>query len=239
MLADYNIYKKTLNEIDFDQVRVINTINPHSYCIAKQDISFDQSLKSSDILIPDGIGIVLAHFFLYGVKIKKIAGFDLFLHIMNKLNKKKSKIFFLGSSEIILENIKINCKNDFPKLEVAFYSPPYKSSFSKNDTNNMIEAVNAFNPDVLFVGMTAPKQEKWVFENQIKLKTKLICSVGAVFDFYSGNITRSSKIWIKVGLEWLPRFIKEPKRLFIRNMVSSPKFIIETILFKLFGKGFL
>lgn len=239
MLTDYKIFNKTLNNINYDQVRVINTINPHSYCIAKKDELFDLSLKSSDILLPDGIGIVWAQFFLNGIKIKKIAGFDLFIYLMNKLNKKNSKVFFLGSSQLVLDKIQDKCKLDFPNLIVGFYSPPFKDSFSEKDSIKMIKAINNFSPEILFVGMTAPKQEKWVFNNKNKIKTKLICCVGAVFDFYSGRIRRSSKIWIKIGLEWLPRFFKQPKRLFIRNMVSTPKFLIEIISFKLFGKGFL
>ena len=96
-----------------------------------------------------------------------------------------------------------------------------------------------FQPDILFVGMTAPKQEKWVHIFKENLNAKVICSVGAVFDFYSGNIHRSSEFWIRLNMEWLPRLIKEPRRLFYRNFVSTPKFIIEVIFFKLFGKGIL
>ena len=87
--------------------------------------------------------------------------------------------------------------------------------------------------------MTAPKQEKWVNKYKDYLKTNNICCIGAVFDFYSGRIKRSSTFWIKIGLEWLPRFLKEPKRLFKRNFVSTPKFILEVLSFKLFGKGIL
>jgi len=103
----------------------------------------------------------------------------------------------------------------------------------------MCNAVNMFKPDVLFVGMTAPKQEKWVHQFKDRLQARNICAIGAVFDFYAGNVERSSEFWIKLGLEWLPRFLKEPKRLFKRNFISTPKFILEVLSFKLFGKGIL
>ena len=104
------------------------------------------------------------------------------------------------------------------------------------DSNDMTSAVNMTKPDVLFVGMTAPKQEKWVYKNKDSLKVKTICSIGAVFDFYSGNVKRPSSLWISLGLEWLPRFIKEPKRLFRRNMISTPKFIFLVLMSKIFKK---
>ena len=80
----------------------------------------------------------------------------------------------------------------------------------------MIQKVNQFEPDVLFVGMTAPKQEKWSYENKEALNTKVICSIGAVFDFYAGTVERPSKVWIDLGLEWLGRLQKEPKRMWKR-----------------------
>ena len=97
----------------------------------------------------------------------------------------------------------------------------------------MVEAVNAFQPDYLFVGMTAPKQEKWVYENRNKLNATLICSIGAVFDFYAGTVQRSSQFWISLGLEWFPRLLREPKRLWRRNFISTPRFIIDVLGMKL------
>ena len=92
---------------------------------------------------------------------------------------------------------------------------------------------------LLFVAMTAPKQEKWINEYKDHLNARNICCVGAVFDFYAGNINRSSQFLIKLGLEWFPRFLKEPVRLLNRNFISTPKFILEVLSFKLFGKGIL
>jgi N-acetylglucosaminyldiphosphoundecaprenol N-acetyl-beta-D-mannosaminyltransferase len=88
----------------------------------------------------------------------------------------------------------------------------------------MIMAINKANPWVVFVGMTAPKQEKWVYENKKDLHSKIVCSIGAVFDFYAETIKRPSKIWVKLNLEWFGRFIKEPRRLGKRYFVYSPRF---------------
>ncbi|TDK42079.1 glycosyltransferase [Algoriphagus formosus] len=219
----------------FPQKRLIaNTINPHSYCVAMNDAQFQEALRSSDILVPDGVGVVWASSFLYKRRISKISGFDLHFHFLQLLQKKSGgKVFYLGSSETALSLIIDRVNKEFPSLNVKTYSPPFKSDFSKKENEAMIRAVNEFEPDLLFVGMTAPKQEKWVFQNKENLKVKVVCSIGAVFDFYAGTIKRPSQFWINLGLEWFPRFLKEPKRLWRRNLISTPKFIFEVIRHKL------
>ena len=212
---------------------IINTINPHSYCVAEKDKVFKNALLASDVLIPDGVGIVLAARFLKGKAIQKIAGYDLFVHLMKVLQKESGSCFFLGASQITLDKIKERASVDYSNVKVNSYSPPYKAQFSEDDNKLMSERVNQYKPNVLFVGMTAPKQEKWVYENKDNLDTTIICSIGAVFDFYAGTVKRPNKFWIKLGLEWLPRFLKEPKRLAERNLVSTPKFLIEMLKAKL------
>jgi N-acetylglucosaminyldiphosphoundecaprenol N-acetyl-beta-D-mannosaminyltransferase len=96
--------------------------------------------------------------------------------------------------------------------------------FPPGETRAMIEAVNRAGPDVLWVGMTAPKQEKWIYQNKDKLNVKFIGAVGAVFDFYAGNVKRSHSWFLKHGLEWLPRLLQEPRRLWRRSFISAPVF---------------
>ena len=239
MTLDYIIFKNSLEAIDLTKAKVINTINPHSYCVSKKDKVFKEALKASDILLPDGVGIVWAKKIVSGTKIKKIAGNDLFLFLMQKLDTEKGSVFFLGSSQETLNKIKMKCSIEYPNITFGGFSPPYKTTFSEEDSKIMYKEVNIHKPDVLFVGMTAPKQEKWVYAFKNHLEVKNICAVGAVFDFYAGNVNRSSVFWINLGLEWLPRLIKEPRRLFYRNFVSTPKFILEVICIKFFGKGIL
>ena len=239
MLLNFNVFTKLLKDIDLKSVRIINTINPHSYCVTKKDKAFEQALRASDLLLPDGVGIVWAEKLLNKNRIQKIAGFDVFMFFMNDMNANKGSVFFLGASQSTLKSIQEKAKIEFPNVNVHSYSPPYKSEFCESDSSNMCNIVNKANPDVLFVGMTAPKQEKWVHKNEYRLETKTICSIGAVFDFYAGNIKRPSDFWISIGLEWLPRFLKEPRRLAQRNLISTPKFILEVLCFKILKKGLL
>ena len=232
-MLGYKIFNSNLKSIDFSKNKIINTINPHSYCVAKQDLQFKQALSSSDILLPDGVGIVFANRFLNGKQIKKIAGYDLFLFLMNKLNNESGSVFFLGASEETLEKIKSKSFQDYPNITFGSFSPPYKFEFSEKDSKIMCDEVNFFNPDVLFVGMTAPKQEKWVHLYKNKLNANTICSIGAVFDFYAGNIERAPKLMINLGLEWLHRSFKS-SRLLRRNFISNPKFILHILKLKFF-----
>lgn len=204
---------------------VVNTISPHSYIVARKDKTFHQALMASDYIIPDGIGIVMAARVLTGKKIVKIAGTDLHNLIIKALNECKGSCFYLGSSESTLKKITERHNLENPRIKVSSYSPPYKSVFKIDDNLTMINAINKTKSDVLFIGMTAPKQEKWVYENRYLITTPVICSIGAVFDFYAGTVKRPNKIWISIGLEWLPRLLKEPRRLWRRTLISTPLFV--------------
>lgn len=216
---------------------LINTINPHSYCVAKEDFEFQEALMRCDLLIPDGVGIVIGYKLLHGKDIKKISGYDLHMHYLHLLNSMGGKAFYLGAAPSTLEKIQSKVAKQFPQVIVETYSPPYKAVFSQEDSDQMLAKVNAFKPDVLFVGMTAPKQEKWSYQFKNQLDASVICSIGAVFDFYAETVKRPSKAWIDLGLEWLPRLLQEPKRLWRRTFVSTPSYLIDILSKKWQSKG--
>ena len=126
-----------------------------------------------------------------------------------------------GASNETLKKIKVKIQKEYPNINVGAYSPPFKKAFSSTDNEQMINKVNNFKPDVLFIGMTAPKQEKWSFEHKKLLNANYICAIGAVFDFYAETVSRPSKVWQNLGLEWLGRFIKEPKRMWTRYVTNG------------------
>jgi N-acetylglucosaminyldiphosphoundecaprenol N-acetyl-beta-D-mannosaminyltransferase len=228
-LLGYGI-SEFIPELGHETQTIINTINPHSYCVAKADPQFQQALHASDVLLPDGIGIVYAAKWLASKRIRKIAGSDLHINLIQKANKERLKIFYLGASQDTLHKIQNRLAKEQPNCILGFYSPPFKTVFSQEENNQMIAAINAFKPDILFVGMTAPKQEKWVHAHKSQIDARIICSIGAVFDFYAGTVQRPHPIWIKMGLEWLPRLLKEPKRLWRRNFVSTPQFLLDVCI---------
>lgn len=211
---------------------IVNTINPHSYVTAKSDTLFKEALLSSDTLIADGSGILLAAQEIHNISMKKIAGADLHHYLLLELNKTNGTVFYMGAAPSTLAKIHEKISVEFPNISMESYSPPFKPDFSTVDSELIINKVNEFNPDVLFIGMTAPKQEKWLHQHKHKLNFKVASSIGAVFDFYAGTVDRPSPFWIKIHLEWLPRLLKEPRRLWRRNFISTPIFLFDMFLYK-------
>jgi N-acetylglucosaminyldiphosphoundecaprenol N-acetyl-beta-D-mannosaminyltransferase len=231
-IMGYEVFVDDLEIIDLETKKVVNTINPHSYVVAKSDKEFQEALLDSDLLIPDGSGIVLAAKQIHNKTIKKIAGADLHKYLLENMNEVGGRVFYMGASQNTLDKIEEKIKNEYPNIVVQSYSPPFKPVFSDEDNNIIVDKINDFDPDVLFVGMTAPKQEKWLHQHKDKLNFKVASSIGAVFDFYAGTVERPSQFWIDLHLEWLPRLLKEPKRLWRRNFVSTPLFLLDMLLYK-------
>lgn len=207
---------------------LINTINAFSYDNARKDVLFSEALQKGDVLIPDGISIVRACRFLNAKSQPKerIAGWDLFVYEMEKLNRVGGKVMFLGSSDAVLNLIRQRVAEKYPKIEVDTYSPPYKPEFSDEDNEAMISAINHSNPDLLWIGMTAPKQEKWAYTHLDRLDVHChIGTIGAVFDFFAGTVKRAPERWQRVGLEWLYRLLSEPRRMWRRYFIGNAKFI--------------
>jgi N-acetylglucosaminyldiphosphoundecaprenol N-acetyl-beta-D-mannosaminyltransferase len=195
---------------------------------------YRNALLSADLLTPDGTGIVLASRIFGGCIRSRITGTDIYVGVCKLLNDSKRSVFFLGSTEENLSAIRAKMSKEYPNIRIAgTYSPPFKTSFSPNDNDLMIRAINDAHPDVLWVGMTAPKQEKWVHENLFRLDVGFVGAVGAVFDFYTENVKRSHPAFQRLGLEWLPRLVKEPRRLWRRNFISTPIFVLWSLKAKM------
>jgi len=192
--------------------------NPHSYAVTLKNETFARALKSADWLVPDGTGVVLASRLLGGAIHDRVTGSDVFAGLHKRMNDAGSmRVFFLGSTKETLELIRQKMALDYPNIKVAgVFSPPFKDVYSRAEISEMIKAINSAAPDVLWVGMSAPKQEKFIFENRARLNVKFAAAVGAVFDFYAGNVKRSHPVFQRLGLEWLPRLIQEPRRLWRR-----------------------
>lgn len=228
-LKDLNIIgtRGALRSIPEGKV-LINTINAHSYNVAQKDSLFAEALKNGDYLIPDGASVVKACKWLKAKSQprERIAGWDLFRIEMEKLNIRGGKCFFMGSSEKVLELIKEQAAEDYPNIKVETYSPPYKPEFSNEDNAAIISAINQANPDLLWIGMTAPKQEKWTYSHWKELDIHChVGTIGAVFDFYAGTAKRAPIWWQNHSLEWLYRLVKEPKRMWRRYVIGNPLFL--------------
>lgn len=226
----YNVYSSTLDAIGHEEKKVlINTFSPNSYGLALTDKEFEKALKGTDLLVLDGMGIAIGSILLNGKNIKKIAGQDCFDFFMDKCNQENLKVFFLGSTEETLDKIALRASQEYPNATVGTYSPPFKAMFSQDDNQQMIDVINRFNADVLFIGLTAPKQEKWAYEHKDLLNTRIISTIGNVFDWYAGNSKRPAKIWIDLRLEWFVRIFLRPE-IFRRNTGNQMKFLRDLFL---------
>jgi N-acetylglucosaminyldiphosphoundecaprenol N-acetyl-beta-D-mannosaminyltransferase len=206
--------------------RVLVCANPHSLVVAQQDAIFHRALTAADIVVVDGVGAsIMAS--VAGVRLgPRITGTDYFCGVLNALQKRGSgRVFFFGSSQQVLDRIARRFAVDFPSLTLCgVLSPPF-GNWSEVENHRMVKVINEAKPDVLWVGMTAPKQEKWVEANRRQLKVPVIGSIGAVFDFYARTYSRAPKWVCDLGMEWAYRFILEPRRMWRRNFVSAPKFV--------------
>ncbi len=210
-----------------DGMARVACLNPHSLVVARGDPEFRAALERAELLLPDGAGIVLAARVLGLPLPGRVAGFEFFQGLTRLLEEGGgARYFFLGSTQTVLDALVARLAREHPHITVCgTYSPPFAECFTEEQNAAMIEAVCAARPDVLWVGMTAPKQEKWIEAQRARLDVPLTGAIGAVFDFYAGTRKRSSPLMRRLGLEWLPRLIREPRRMFVRNFVSTPVFL--------------
>ena len=139
-------------------------------------------------------------------------------------------VMFMGSSQKVLDLIVKRAAKVYPHLKIVTYSPPYKPEFSEEDNKAIIDAINAANPDLLWIGMTAPKQEKWTYSHWEELDIHChVGTIGAVFDFFAGTVERAPVWWQRHGLEWLYRLLKEPKRMWRRYIIGNALFLFNVV----------
>jgi len=235
----FKIFSDNLDLISIEgkSTRVINTISPNSYGITTKDAVFRNALINSDYLVLDGVYFALAALLLQGKNIKRNQGPDVFYHFMEWINEKGGRVFFLGSENDILEKIKKKAEVKYPGIEVEYFSPPFKESFSEAEDQLMRDRINDFKPDILFVGMTCPKQEKWAIKNRGLIKPCLVICIGNVFDWFAGTQKVIHPFWFKIRLGWLVRIFYRPE-VFRRNIGNQMRFFWDVLLFFLHIKKY-
>jgi N-acetylglucosaminyldiphosphoundecaprenol N-acetyl-beta-D-mannosaminyltransferase len=205
------LLKKNLQDIPMDQKLLVNTISPNSFTLSIKDPLMKKALQNSDLIVLDGLYFGIAPLLIKGTLVKRCAGWDCFVIFSEIVNQRNGRVFFIGSTEETLERIKKRYTIEYPNVGVDVFSPPFKDEFTQEDLVFMRNKINNFKPDIVFVGLTAPKQEKWGYLNKPFLNTHIICAIGNVFDWYAGNAQRPQKFWRVIGLEWLVRIFYRPE----------------------------
>lgn len=216
----------------------IVTPNAFHIVMLQKDSDFRQTYKNASLVLADGFSIVFASRILGSPIVERCAGADIFGKICEIAWKKNKRIFILGGvngSEKKAEKI---LKNMYPKIQVQTYSPPFGFVEDYSESERIIEMINRFKTDVLFVCVGPPKSEKWIYRNLENLNIILACPFGAALDFFTGAKKRAPKLLQKVGFEWLWRLILEPRRLWKRYLIGNTSFIILVLkeIFKYFLK---
>jgi len=200
--------------------------NAYSLVLMQKDTEFKDITNSASLVVADGEPLTWISK-LYGEPIpERVAGPDLVYEFSRRSAKKRYKLFFLGSNSSTLKKMVENLKKIFPSLQiVGAYSPPFKKQFSERENEGMVALINKVKPDVLFVGLGAPKQERWIWEHKDELQVPVSIGVGAAFDFVAGTVKRAPEWMQKCGLEWLFRLYQEPRRLWKRYLIGNTIFI--------------
>ena len=218
-----------------DKLSVIYTPNTEIVMAAKDDLSLKELLNRADLVIPDGIGLI------YGSKIKKkplkerVTGFDTSMKLLNIANENSYSIFLLGGKDGVSKIAAENIKKDYPNIQIAGYQHGYfKGSHlglvDTEEEKEILNTINKLNPDIIFVGLGFPMQEKWIDANKDILNSRVIIGNGGVMDILAGNSNRAPEIYQKFGLEWFYRLMQNPSR--IKRQLVIPKFMLQV----LFGK---
>jgi len=208
--------------IDGKSHRVV-TPNSEIVYAAREDAALKRVLNESDLVVPDGIGVVLASKILRRKLKCKVAGIELGEALISKMAQTGKSLFLLGAKPGVAEDAAAMLKEKYPGLIIAGTHDGY---FKEDE--GVIEAINASGADVCFVCLGAPKQEMWMDKNKDALSC-LMLGLGGSLDVFAGNVQRAPKIFIKLGLEWFYRLCKEPWR--IGRMMALPKFLL-TVIFK-------
>lgn len=191
----------------------------------QKDEEFRRVYEDADLILADGMPLVVASKLLNKPIKEKVSGSDLFPELCELAAEKNYKVFFLGAKEGVADLAAKNLVKKYSKLNVVgTYSPPFGFEKDEKENNKIIDMINASKAEILFVGVGAPKQEKWIYNNKERLNVHISLAIGASFDFIAGNVKRAP-IWMqKIGLEWFYRFLQEPKRMFKRYFVDDMMF---------------
>lgn len=194
--------------------------NPHSVLLCERDEEFGEATRSAGLVLPDGIGIILAAKILGYPHHGRVTGPTLMLKLCDWGREHGWTHYFYGGKDGVPEQLKTKLCEKFPGLQVVgTHSPPFRELTPEED-DEIVRQINDANPTILWVGLGAPKQEKWIHRHRDRLNATAMIGVGAAFDFHSGNVPWCPRWMRAVGLEWLHRLVLQPRRMWCRNLDS-------------------
>ncbi|MGS2778926.1 WecB/TagA/CpsF family glycosyltransferase [Robertmurraya sp. GLU-23] len=225
------------NQIAKKSPSYIVTCNVDHIMKLQSDEEFSKVYNQADLVVADGVPIIWASKLLGTPLKEKVSGSDIIPNLAEHFEDKRYKLYFLGAGPGVASKAKENLLKDYPQMQiVGTYSPTYGFEKKPDEINEIINDIKAKKPDILFVGVGAPKQEKWIYEHYQELNVPVSLGIGATIDFLAGNVRRAPVFMQKAGLEWFWRLMQEPKRLWKRYLVEDSQFLL-MVLKEIFNKN--
>jgi N-acetylglucosaminyldiphosphoundecaprenol N-acetyl-beta-D-mannosaminyltransferase len=197
----------------------------HGVMTAREDPELRKSLNQADIATPDGMPVVWAMRSFGRKEQQRVYGPTLMLKLCERAGKERHKVYLYGSSEEVITRLRQTMLRKFPGIQlVGAYAPPFRP-LTGEEEEHIRQCIREADPDLLFVGISTPKQEKWMTRQQQALSGVVMVGVGAAFDFHAGRVKQAPKWMQDRGLEWLFRLMSEPKRLWRRYVLVTPMFL--------------
>lgn len=200
---------------------IVCTPNPEIVMEAQHDRELMEILKASDLVVPDGIGVVWASKYSE-IKLKeRVAGYDLTQAVFHKMKDTKETVYFFGGAPGVAAAAAKKMMKQHEGLKIAGTHNGY---FNEKEEKKIIDDIKSHSPSILLVGLGAPKQEKWIYDNLRFTGAKVCIGVGGSFDAMAGTVKRAPKLFQKLNLEWFYRLVTQPTRL--KRMLRLPKFVL-------------
>jgi N-acetylglucosaminyldiphosphoundecaprenol N-acetyl-beta-D-mannosaminyltransferase len=223
----YNFVNNSMDElvtvvhsrISRSQKTFIGTVNPEIITYAQSYSSYEMVLKEADYLLPDGVGIILASKILGNPIQERLSGFDLMDRLLKLSNKNKYRVYLLGTKPHIIDLTAANIQKKYPHINLVGFHHGY---FKGND-QEIINEIKLKKPDIVFVGLGFPKQEKWISKTLSQFNKGVFIGVGGCLNVWAGVDKRAPKIWRNLNLEWFYRLTKQPSR--SKRMLAIPVFL--------------
>jgi N-acetylglucosaminyldiphosphoundecaprenol N-acetyl-beta-D-mannosaminyltransferase len=223
--ASYNeILQSVIMTAKSRQSAYVCVANVHMVVEALKNQKLHAAMEQAWLTIPDGKPLSVFMNWIYGTHQERVTGPDLMNDIVQRAASEKIALYFYGSTDEVIHAVRSKLENDYPGVAVAgAYSPPFRELTAAED-DAIVQMINASNADILFVGLGCPKQEIWMEAHKNRIQAVMI-GVGAAFPFFTGHLKRAPDWMQAMGLEWLYRFLKEPRRLFMRYVITNTIFL--------------
>ncbi len=224
-------YNRFLALMEQPKLSIICTPNTEIVMEAQNDSELKEILQDADLVIPDGIGLIYASKIHQLGLTERVTGIDTLERILKYANNTKKSIYLFGGKPGVADKAAERMIEVYPNLQIKGIRDGY---YKKEEEDKIINHINEVKPDILFVALGAPRQEKWIYNNRKILNAKVAMGVGGALDVWAGSAKRAPKFFQNMHLEWFYRLLKNPTR--IGRMMSLPKFMIKVLISRDFNR---